>query len=433
MKKMHAMTFKRVTTCAALAVLAGCASAPEPTPLRSTQPGTPMKTSAPVPAMPAQLQAALAPQSAPEVSQRPRATGTAEDARRHIVRGAAAIEMARSADDLADAADEFRKATEIAPDMAPAWYNLGAVLAKTGKVDEAVAAYRRYLALSPGAADAQKVADEIIKLEFRQERQAREQASTGIWVESDGTPYRLLVNGSKWQLATTVRPILPDVDNYYGPGVGSISSPTNDSEQISFNLELRGARLSGTWQRPETQIDKCTVPAETGDVKGELVPANGTVVLEFTKARYKTFTAAPFPLSFETKDKCREVSVLERRAVRFEFFGPLPAAGIGATVTTAHGWMGKRSWIGELRVSGTAKGLPAEQSGLYYEDMVVAIDGIAVKSLSAGQAIRRLRGEPGTEVQLTIQRPKVKEPATITLRRQVLPAVGENLGGAWYN
>ena len=59
-----------------------------------------------------------------------------------------------SADDLALAADEFRKATEIAPDMAAAWYNLGAVLAKTGPVDEAMAAYRRYLALSPGAADA---------------------------------------------------------------------------------------------------------------------------------------------------------------------------------------------------------------------------------------------------------------------------------------
>lgn len=425
--KMHALTLNCFAAGAALAVLAGCASAPahEPPPLRS-----------PSPVAAAVIQTKASTQPAPAAAQepaRPRATGTQEDARRHLVRGAAAIEMAKSLDDLAVAADEFRMATEIAPDMAPAWYNLGAVLAKTGKVEEAVAAYRRYLALSPGAADAQKVADEIIKLEFRQERQTREQASSGLWVESDGTPYRLQVSGSKWQLATTVRPILPDVDNYYGPGVGSISSPTNDSEQISFNLELRGARLSGTWQRPETRIDKCAVPAETGDVKGEVDTAKGTVTLEFTKARYKTYTSAPFPLSFETKDKCVEVNVLERRAVRFVFFGPLPAAGIGATVTTAHGWMGKRSWIGELRVSGTAKGLPAEQSGLYYEDMVIAIDGIDVKSLSAGQAIRRLRGEPGTEVQLTIQRPKVKEPVTITLRRQVLPALGENLGGAWYN
>jgi hypothetical protein len=359
---------------------------------------------------------------APAAPARPKATGTPEDARRHLVRGVAAIEIAKTADDLALAADEFRKATEIAPEMAPAWYNLGSVQAKIGQVDDAIASYRRYLALSPDAADAQKVSDEIIKLEFRQERTTKEQASSGIWVESDGSPYHLQVNGNKWQLATKVRPIQPDVEYRYGPGVGSFGMPIQDMEQIAFNLELRGNKLAGTWQRTETQIDKCTLPAETGDVQGVLDAASGTVALEFTKARYKTVTSAPFPLSFETKDKCVEVTVLERRVVRFVFRGPLPTGGIGAQVTSAHGAMMTRTWIGELRVTGTIKGSPAEQAGLYAEDLLLAIDGVPVKTLSAGEAFFRLRGAPGSTVRLTIQRPKAKEPVDVTLRRQLMPA-----------
>lgn len=425
--KMPTLTLDRLVACATLALLAGCATAPEPPPLRSA-PATAPQAAAVQARASAQPPALVSPSlpAATAAPVRARATGSPEDARRHIVRGAAAIEMARTADDLAEAADEFRKATEIAPDMAPAWYNLGAVLAKTGQVNEAIAAYRRYLALSPGATDAQKVADEIIKLEFRQERAAREQSTSGLWIESDGTPYRLQVNGNKWRLHSAVRPFQPDVEYRYGPGIGSMGMPIQDVEQIAFNLELRGNKLTGTWQRAETQVDKCTLPAETGDVKGELAAAGRTVTLEFTKARYKTVTSSPFPLSFETKDKCTEVSVLERRAVRFLFRGPLPAGGIGAELTTAHGMLGTRTWIGELRVVSTLKGSPSEQAGLYHEDMVLAIDGVPVKTLSAGEALFRLRGEPGTEVRLTIQRPKVKQAVDVTLRRQIMPVRQED-------
>ena len=420
--------FQRTAASAVLAVLAGCASAPETPPptLRSTPPAA----AAPVPPAPLQTPVAVTRGGAAAVATpaRPRATGTPEDARRHLVRGAAAIEMAKTLDDLALAADEFRMATEIAPDMAPAWYNLGSVQARTGRVDEAIASYRRYLALSPNAADAQKVADEIIKLEFRQERVAREQSSSGVWVESDGTPYQLEVAGSKWRLFTKGRPFQPDVEYRYGPCVGSFGMSIQDSEPITFNLELRGTRLAGTWQHPEIVIDKCTLPAETGEVQGVLDAASGTVTLEFTKARYKTVTSAPFPLSFETKDKCVEVSVLERRAVRFVFRGPVPAGGIGLYVTTSHGAMSTRTWIGELRVTGTVPGSPAEQAGLYYQDMVIAIDGVPVKSLSAGEAIFRMRGAPGTDVTLTILRPKLKEPVEVRLRRQALPTQNDQGG-----
>jgi hypothetical protein len=209
--------------------------------------------------------------------------------------------------------------------------------------------------------------------------------------------------------------------------------PTSEKEQISFNMELRSNKLTGTWQRAETLVDKCTVPAETGDVQGELNAVNGTLTLQFTKSRYKAFTSAPFIFSFDTKDTCREVSVLERRTVTFAFHGPLPTAGIGVVVTTAHGLMSSQDWIGELSVVGRIDGSPAAQAGLYYGDLLIAIDGVEVKSLTAGEAIRRLRGEPGTEVKLLVQRPSAKEPVTVTLRRQALPNPPEKMDGTWYN
>lgn len=94
-----------------------------------------------------------------------------DEARKHLVRGMAAIEMSKSEDGLAAAAVEFAKAIEIEPNMALAWYNLGLVQSKMGQLKDAIASYRRYLILVPKADDARLVNDEIIKLEYRVERE----------------------------------------------------------------------------------------------------------------------------------------------------------------------------------------------------------------------------------------------------------------------
>lgn len=96
---------------------------------------------------------------------------SADEARKHLVRGMAAIEMSKGDDGLAAAAVEFKKATEIEPNMASAWYNLGSVQSKMGQLKDAIASYRRYLILAPKADDARLVNDEIIKLEYRMERE----------------------------------------------------------------------------------------------------------------------------------------------------------------------------------------------------------------------------------------------------------------------
>jgi tetratricopeptide (TPR) repeat protein len=93
-----------------------------------------------------------------------------DEARKHLVRGMAAVEMAKNDAGLTAAAAEFKKATELAPTMAAAWYNLGSVQSKMGQLKEAIVSYRRYLILAPKADDARMVNDAIIKLEYRLEQ-----------------------------------------------------------------------------------------------------------------------------------------------------------------------------------------------------------------------------------------------------------------------
>ena len=157
--------------------LAGCAVEQPPAPqsvlAQATTPSARTQP-APNPGAPGAPVHSVAPQPAP--AQKTRATGTPEDARRHMLRGMAAIEMAKSNDDLALAEEEFRMATEIAPQMAIAWFNLGKAQTQLGRNDEAMASFRQYLTLAPDAKDAQSVRDEIVKLEFRRELAAKAQA-----------------------------------------------------------------------------------------------------------------------------------------------------------------------------------------------------------------------------------------------------------------
>jgi tetratricopeptide (TPR) repeat protein len=94
-----------------------------------------------------------------------------EEARKYMVRGMAAIEMANDNEGLEAAAAEFGKAINIDPYLAAAWYNLGSVQSKLGHLNEAIKCYRRYLVLAPEASDARQVSDELIKLEYKMEKE----------------------------------------------------------------------------------------------------------------------------------------------------------------------------------------------------------------------------------------------------------------------
>jgi len=165
-----------------------------------------------------------------------------EEARKYLVRGMAAIEMAKSEDDLAIAVAEFKKATEIAPDMAAAWYNLGSVQSKTGQINDAIASYRRYLKLAPQAEDARRISDEIIKLEFRQEQAIKVKSRAGTWVTEDGTSFRLALDGNRMTLVTGEYFVTDAEAESTYPIAGKI--PITTPLTMKYNLALQGNKVS---------------------------------------------------------------------------------------------------------------------------------------------------------------------------------------------
>lgn len=104
-----------------------------------------------------------------------------EEAKKHMARGTAAIEMAKDNVDYQKAADEFDAAAKLAPQWTAPYYNLGVIYSKMGHWDDALRNYNQYLALSPRAKDAEKVKAKIYELEYKKEQQYDKTRFCGSW------------------------------------------------------------------------------------------------------------------------------------------------------------------------------------------------------------------------------------------------------------
>jgi hypothetical protein len=343
-----------------------------------------------------------------------------------MVRGMAAIEIAESDEELADAEEEFRMATEIDPTLAAAWFNLGAVQARMGRYEAAVASYNRYLALAPDADDAPRVRDEVIKLQYLQERSAKSLARAGTWVAENGAFYTLTVEADHLRLKGFRRPVPADEVLAVYPPIGP--HPLEPGERIEYLLSARGARVTGRWTREPLPRGKCTVPAETTDVEGELDDRAGTLVLRHIRTLYRAATQ----FSLMSDDYCREVTVTGTKKVEERIYGPLPKGGLGVVLAGLGEWWfegfedtGTHGWQGRLGVS-LAPDSAAHAAGLRDKDEILTIDGVAVRTLTAGEAVRRVRGEPGSSVTLTVARKGHEEPITVVMQRVVLEDARHN-------
>ncbi len=96
------------------------------------------------------------------------------EARKHIARGEAAAEDARTEDDFKDAIGEFQAALNIAPWMADGYRNLAVVQEKARQYESALVSLRLYLLTKPSASDVEWAWDQQTKIEYRQEKAAKE-------------------------------------------------------------------------------------------------------------------------------------------------------------------------------------------------------------------------------------------------------------------
>ncbi|MDM7920917.1 MAG: tetratricopeptide repeat protein, partial [Pyrinomonadaceae bacterium] len=125
------------------------------------------------------------------------AVGQSDEARRHFDRGMAAVELAKTPEDLNLAINEFKQATILAPDWPAAHFNPGKVLETAARYNEAIASYRKYLQVAPNASDADAVRSMINRIEMKAEQTLTVPAIIDVMVEF-GRP-------QLWQYSATVR------------------------------------------------------------------------------------------------------------------------------------------------------------------------------------------------------------------------------------
>ena len=112
-----------------------------------------------------------------------------EQAERHMARGRRAVKSANDEQGFMRAAKEFRYGLNIAPWLVDGYYNLGVVLDKAGKYDEAIENLKLYLVAVPDAKDAKNL---IYEIEYQKEEasrqrvKAREKANTRLLASLSG-------------------------------------------------------------------------------------------------------------------------------------------------------------------------------------------------------------------------------------------------------
>lgn len=86
-------------------------------------------------------------------------------------------------------------------------------------------------------------------------------------------------------------------------------------------------------------------------------------------------------------------------------------AGLGVEVVSEDGL---------IRIISPMDGSPAKKAGVKAGDLIIKIDSTAVQSIDVSKAVDMLKGDPGTEVVLTIIRESERSPLTIPVVRDVI-------------
>lgn len=73
-----------------------------------------------------------------------------------------------------------------------------------------------------------------------------------------------------------------------------------------------------------------------------------------------------------------------------------------------------------LTVIAPIEGTPAERAGIRGGDRISEIEGKSTAGYTTDDAVKLLRGEPGTKVRITIERPGVKEPIPVEITREII-------------
>ncbi len=75
---------------------------------------------------------------------------------------------------------------------------------------------------------------------------------------------------------------------------------------------------------------------------------------------------------------------------------------------------------GEIKIISPLNGTPAYRAGLEAGDTILEIDGVGAEGIRVDEAVKRLKGDAGTSVKLTIRHADSTESETVTVTREVI-------------
>lgn len=75
---------------------------------------------------------------------------------------------------------------------------------------------------------------------------------------------------------------------------------------------------------------------------------------------------------------------------------------------------------GRLKVISPIVGTPAYRGGMMAGDLILEIDGQTADGITIDDAVQRMQGVPGTEVEVKVLSPGQQEPRVLTLRREII-------------
>ena len=72
---------------------------------------------------------------------------------------------------------------------------------------------------------------------------------------------------------------------------------------------------------------------------------------------------------------------------------------------------------GFVKVISPIDDTPAKRAGIKAGDLIIRLDGKSVKGISLMEAVKMMRGKPGSEIELTILRGGEEKPFNVTIVR----------------
>jgi tetratricopeptide (TPR) repeat protein len=177
-------------------------------------------------------------------------------------RGTAAFKVAESPDDFKLAAEEFKKASDVAPWWPEAYFNLGLVKEQQKEYEKAIFDLKLYLLAAPQGPDAKSVKQKIYEMEFLADREKTKSS------EAQGQKAKLQSLLGDWKLEIQLDQlhqygtftIMTMKDETTVEGYATVTSfqntgyPVNYVSELHSQLTLRGT-LKGESIQWEAWVD----------------------------------------------------------------------------------------------------------------------------------------------------------------------------------